>query len=579
MMISHSSYAAAGGSRRSAWRRWWWLGGLFFCLPGPWEISPQPAALFTDVVDRSGVAFKHAASKTSQKYLIETMGSGVAVLDYDNDGWLDLFFVNGAHIEDPMPEGKQPSKADPKYWNRLYRNNGDWSFSDVTQRAGLAGSGYGMGAAVGDFDNDGFEDLYVTNYGWDILYRNNRDGTFSDVTIKAGVRTGGWSASAGFFDYDRDGHLDLYVTRYLEASFADNRYCSESGRRAYCHPKYFQGAPDKLYRNNGNGTFADVSEAAGIANPKGKGLGVSFADFDRDGFPDVYVANDSVASFLYRNNRDGTFSELGLVAGVSYNSDGKSFAGMGTDFDDYNDDGWPDVFVTTLSYEMFTLFKNNGDGSFSDVRHSSGVGAATARMAGWGTHFFDHDNDGDKDIFVANGHVDDTIDYNTSPGKGGITYLQPPVLLAQQQGQFVDLSSSLGEPFRRKLAGRGAAFGDLDNDGDIDVVVSNCDQRPSLLRNDRSNAHHWIRFELVGTRSNRDGLGAEVTLHGPPGRVQYGRANTAYSYCSAGDKKVAFGLGTSGAAANVAIRWPSGIIQRLENVKSDQLVRIRESRD
>ncbi|HXE80579.1 MAG TPA: VCBS repeat-containing protein, partial [Vicinamibacterales bacterium] len=318
--------------------------------------APLPDVRFTDTTVETRLDFVHQHSATSNKYLIETMGGGVALLDYDGDGRLDVFFTNGARLEDPMPPGRQPDKSDPKYWNRLFRQNEDGTFVDVTEKAGVSGMPqnlYGMGAAVGDYDNDGDPDLYVTNYGGNTLYRNNGDGTFTDVTREAGVRAGSWSASAGFFDFDNDGHLDLYVTRYVVWSFENNGWCGERkpGYRAYCHPDNYDGEPDILYRNNGDGTFTDVSERAGIANPAGKGLGVAFADFDRDGFTDVYVANDSVQSFLYRNNGDGTFEEVGLMAGVGFNEDGKTFAGMGVDFADYDNDGHPDVFVTDLSNE------------------------------------------------------------------------------------------------------------------------------------------------------------------------------------------------------------------------------------
>ena len=331
---------------------------------------------FTDITRQTTLRFRQENSATSNKYLIETMGGGVALFDYDNDGRLDIFFTNGAKLEDPMPDGKSADKSDPKYWNRLYHQNADGTFSDVTEQAGLSGASqgyYSMGVAVGDYDNDGYEDLYVTGFGGNILYHNNGNGTFTDVTAKTGVKGGGWSASAGFFDYDNDGKLDIFVTRYIDWSYKTNRYCGErrEGYRAYCHPDNYDGVTNILYHNNGDGTFSDVSEKAGIANPRGKGLGVSFADYDGDGFTDIFIANDSVQCFLYHNNGNGTFNEVGLLAGVGYNENGKTFAGMGIDFSDYDNDGWPDVIVTDLSNERYMLFRNNGDSTFTDVTNRS----------------------------------------------------------------------------------------------------------------------------------------------------------------------------------------------------------------
>jgi len=416
---------------------------------------------FADVTKASGVSFTHRNSATSNKYLVETMGGGVALLDYDNDGRLDIFLTNGAKIEDPMPPGKLPDKSDPAYWNRLYHQNADGTFVDVTEKAHLTGmpqNRYGMGIAVGDYDNDGFDDLYVTNYGGNTLYHNDGNGTFTDVTGRAGVGASGWSASAGFFDYDNDGRLDLLVTRYVDWTFQNNRHCGETqpGYRSYCHPDNFEGMTNLLFHNNGDGTFTDVSEKSGIARSIGKGLGVSFADYDNDGFTDVYVANDSVQCFLFHNNGDGTFSEVGLTAGVGFNEDGKTFAGMGVDFADYDNDGRPDIVVTDLSNERYMLFRQNADHSFREVTNLSGLGAATLSFSGWSTRLFDYDNDGWKDLFVAQGHVMDTIE-KTAPN---LRYLQPPLLLRNDGGRFVRVDA--GDVFQRSWAGRGAAFGDLD---------------------------------------------------------------------------------------------------------------------
>ena len=538
--------------------------------------TPAPEVQFTDVTQAFGIDFQHENSATSNKYLIETMGGGVALLDYDNDGRLDIFFTNGAKIDDPMPSGKMPDKSDRKFWNRLYHQNADGTFTDVTEKAGLTGAQqnyYAMGVAVGDYDNDGFEDIYVTGYGGNTLYHNNGNGTFTDVTKTAGVAAGGWSASAGFFDYDNDGKLDIFVTRYLDWSFKTNRYCGEQkpGYRAYCHPDNYDGVTNILYHNNGDGTFTDVSQKAGIANPSGKGLGVTFADYDGDGFTDIFVANDSVQCFLYHNNGNGTFSEVGLLAGVGYNEDGKAFAGMGADFSDFDNDGRPDVVVTDLSNERYMLFRNNGDGTFRDVTNASGVGAATLAFSGWSTHLFDFDNDGWKDIFVAQGHVMDTIQL-TSPN---LKYMQPPLLLRNEGGHFKRVI--LGPAFQTEWAGRGAAFGDIDNDGDIDVVMSNVGQKATVLRNDGGNRNNWLGITTIGKKSNRDGIGSRVKVVSPSGLTQYFTVNTAVGYQSASDKRLIVGLGADSTAKLVEIRWPSGIVQRLENVKAGQMLKVTEA--
>ena len=545
---------------------------LIICMLGA---APVQDVQFSDVTQTVKIQFKQENSATSNKYLVETMGGGVALLDYDNDGRLDIFFTNGAKIDDPMPDGKLPDKSDPKFSNRLYHQSSNGTFTDVTEKAGLTGipqNHYDMGVAVGDYDNDGFEDMYVTGFGGNTLYHNNGDGTFTDVTKKAGVAASGWNTSAGFLDYDNDGKLDLFVTRYVDWTFKTNRYCGEEkpGYRAYCHPDNYEGVTSILYHNDGNGTFTDVSEKAGIAKSIGKGLGVSFADYDGDGFTDIFVANDSVQCFLFHNNGNGTFSEVGLFKGVGYNEDGKTFAGMGTDFSDYDNDGLPDVIVTDLSNERYMLFRNNGDGSFRDVTNQSGVGGATLAFAGWSTRFFDYDNDGWKDLFVAQSHVMDTIE-KTAPN---LRYMQPPLLLRNQAGHFSRVSP--GEAFRKEWAGRGAAFGDLDNDGDVDVVVSNAGQYTYVLRNDGGNRNQWLGIATIGTKSNRDGIGARVKVVSASRLTQYFTVNTAVGYLSASDKRLVVGLGSDVTAKLVEIRWPSGTIQRLENVKAGQFLRVTE---
>jgi hypothetical protein len=520
---------------------------------------------------QADIPFTHANSATSRKYLPETMGGGVALLDYDNDGRLDIFFVNGARIEDPMPRGHAPDKSDGKYWNRLYHQKTDGTFEDVTEKAGLTGmpqNRYGMGVAVGDFDNDGFPDLYVTGYGGNTLYRNNGDGTFSDVTARAGVGGDGWSTSAGFFDFDNDGRLDLFVARYLQWSFDDDRFCGEKkpGGRAYCHPDNFKGATNLLFHNEGNGVFTEVSRKAGIANAEGKALGVAFGDFDGDGWPDIYVANDSVACFLYRNNRDGTFTDVALEAGVGFNEDGKTFAGMGVDFADYDNDGWPDITVTDLSDQRYLLYRNSGDGTFTDMTNTSGVGRASLKYSGWSTRFVDLDNDGWKDIFVAQGHVMDNIEV-TSPN---LEYLQPPLVLRNLRGRFSGVDA--GPSLKSRWAGRGAAFGDLDGDGAIDIVVANIGQKAYILRNAGAGRNGWIGIRPRGRKSNRDGIGSRVKVVSASGAAQYYSVSTAAGYLSASDKRLVVGLGADRLARSVEIRWPSGAFQRFENVPAGKWI-------
>jgi hypothetical protein len=532
---------------------------------------------FRDVAQSAGVKFQNSASHTSQKYLLESMGGGVAMLDYDNDGWLDLFFVNGAALQDPMPAGRAPDKSDPRYWNRLYKNNRNGTFSDVTERAGVQGTGYGMGVAVGDFNNDGFSDLYVTNLGANILYLNNADGTFSNVTEKAGVAAGGWSTGACFADYNRDGYLDLIVSRYLEWSFEQNPYCGERrpGYRAYCHPDQFKPATHLVYRNNGDGTFRDVSQISGIGKVSSRGLGVAVNDFDGDGWPDIAIANDSSAEQLFRNNRDGTFSEVALGLGMAYDEDGKAFAGMGIDFADYDNDGWPDVFINALANQRYALFKNNRGGGFDYVSGPSGVAGFSSQHSGWGAKFIDYDNDGWKDLFVAQGHVMDNIEL-TQPA---LRYREPLLLLRNRRGTFSDAAKQGGDVFRLALAARGAAFGDLNNDGFIDIAV-NCNDGPALVLMNQGcvAAAHWLMIDTVGSRSNRDGIGARIRIVSESGNEQYGFVSTAGSYLSASDKRVHFGLGSDRSIKKIEIKWPSGVQQTMENVAVDQVLRVREPR-
>jgi hypothetical protein len=539
--------------------------------PSLQERSRPLPGKFTDVTTSLGVQFKHIASHTSKKYLIETMGSGVALLDYDNDGRLDIFLVNGAPLSDPTPKGSIPQKSGPQDWNRLFHQKPDGTFEDVTEKAGLQGTGYGMGVAVGDFDNDGFEDLYVTAYGGNKLYHNNGDGTFTDVTEKAGVAGSGWSTSAAWVDLDGDGLLDLVVSRYVQWDF-DDIFCGEhrEGYRAYCHPDTFQAIAPLVFHNGGNGHFTEVSKKIGMDKP-GKGLGIALADYDRDGKIDVFIANDSMSEFLYHNLGNGKFEEVGLLSQVAVDGDGRSYAGMGVDFADYNNDGWPDLVVTDLANQRYALYQNNSDGSFNYSSFSSGLAQITMLHSGWGVRFFDYDNDGWKDLLVAQGHDIDTIQLNYP----NLRYREPLLLMRNTGHGFVDVSADSGKVFQEALVGRGMATGDLDNDGRIDVVVTTSDGPAYILHNDTPRSNHWLTLKLVGHKSNRDAIGAEVkmaTLFGS----QFATVTTSSSYLSSSDKRVHFGMGPEAIAQTIEIRWPSGILQSLKNVKADQILQVDE---
>ena len=528
---------------------------------------------FQDVTARCGVSFVNHASRTSQKYLPEAMTGGVAMFDYDGDGRLDLFFVNGAKLEDPMNAGQYPDKSDPRYWNRLYHNNGDGTFTDVTEKAGVKGRGYGMGVAVGDYNNDGHADLFVTSVGHNTLYRNNGDGTFTDVTLQAGVAGSGWCAGASFVDYDRDGHLDLVVTRYLDWDFSRNIWCGErrQGYRSYCHPDKFGPVTHLLFHNNGDGTFTDVSRKSGISESAGKGLGIVIDDFDRDGWPDIAIANDSFPQQLFHNRHDGTFEETGLSTGLAFDADGRSFAGMGIDSADFDNDEWPDVFVDALANQKYGLFRNQ-NGGFEYVSGSTNVGSISALHSGWGAKFVDLDNDGWKDLFVAQGHVMDNIAL-TQPW---VKYLEPLMVMRNNRGKFEDVSSRSGEPFRIPRAARGMAFGDLDNDGCMDVAI-NCNDGPAvILRNQGGTGNNWILIDTIGTPSNRDGIGARVSIVSESGMKQRAFVSASGSYLSSNDKRVHFGLGQDKSIALLVIEWPSGIVQRLENVRANRVFAVRE---
>ena len=526
---------------------------------------------FVDITSASGIHFNYLSSHTPKHYLPETMGPGVTLFDYDNDGRLDILLVNGAPLQDPTPKGSIPQKTGPTYWNRLYHQKPDATFEDVTEKAGLQGVGYGMGVAVGDYDNDGFEDLYVTAYGGNKLYHNNGDGTFTDVTQKAGVAGSGWSTSAAWVDLDNDGLLDLVVLRYLQWDF-DDIWCGEhkEGYRAYCHPDVFQPISPLVYHNDGNGQFTEVSKKIGISKP-GKGLGIAIADYDRDGHIDLFVANDSMVEFLYHNKGDGTFEEVGLLSEVAVDGDGRTYAGMGVDFADYNNDGFPDLIITDLANQRYALYLNSRDSTFSYTSFTSGVARATMTHSGWGVRFLDYDNDGWKDLLIAQGHDLDTVELSYP----NLHYREPMLLLRNTSKEFVDVSAASGAVFSQPWLSRGMAIGDIDNDGRLDAVVTTNDGPIHILHNETPTQNHWLLLKLVGHKSNRDGIGAEVKLITAKG-PQFATVSTAGSYLSSSDKRVHFGLGSEPSAQSIEIRWPSGITQTLKNVRADQILTVEE---
>lgn len=526
---------------------------------------------FEDVIEASGINFQLKNSISPQRYSIETMVGGVAVFDYNNDGLPDIFFTNGASI--PSLE-----KSDPSFYNRLYRNNGDGTFTDVTEQAGVKGVGYSMGVAAADYDNDGFVDLYIVGVNRNQLLHNNGDGTFTDVTDKAGVagtvpKLGKpWAVAAGWFDYNNDGLLDLLVINYLDYNIADCKLCSIDGVRTYCAPGNFNGTPNILYRNNGDGTFTDVSESSHIWQYIGKGMGLAFADYDNDGFTDVFISNDTFPNFLLHNNGDGTFKDVALETGVAYTSSGKVVAGMGAEFRDLNNDGFPDIFHTAMAGDTFPLYKNAGD-HFDDVTEASGIAALSRRLTAYGTGAFDFDNDGYKDLFIANGAIlDNEMEVLHRP-----TRLPNSLLRNNGNVTFTDVSPTAGTSFMAPKVHRGAAFADFNNDGQIDIVVTTINDKPQLFMNRTFNDNHWIVFKLVGTKDNRDGLGTKIKITTKEG-VQFNQATTAVSYSSSSDKRVHFGLGKAIVVDKVELSWPTGVKQVLTNVKADQILTVVESR-
>lgn len=532
-----------------------------------------PGIRFDEIAAQAGLRFVTRNSPTPNKNQPETMVAGIALFDYDNDGWLDIYCVNGAEI--PSLEKKTPD-----YWNRLYRNNHDGTFTDVTEKAGVAGAGYGMGAAVGDYDNDGNADLFVANVTGNQLFHNNGDGTFTDVTAKAGVAGAQWhgkkmwSVGAGWFDYNNDGLLDLFVVNYCQWEVNKDPFCQlKEGLRAYCHPNLYGPLHNTLYRNNGDGTFTDVSHETGIDLAFGKGMAVAFADIDGNGFLSAFVTNDTMPNFLFHNLSGKKFEEIAVTAGVAYSPDGNALSGMGADFRDINNDGLPDIWHTAVEHEGFPVYINQGGGIFVDSNVSSGVGQLTNRMTGWSNGIFDFDNDGWKDLFVARANVMDNIQ-QAIPAQA---YPEPNSIFRNLgNGKFQDVSAQAGSAFQIPGAHRGAAFGDIFNTGRIDVVVSSLNEPLKLFRNVGAAGQHWLLLRLVGTRSNRMGLGAQIRVTTPDGKSQWNEATTAVGYACSSDPRVHFGLGANSIVKEIEIVWPSRTVQRLKDVPADQMLTIEE---
>ena len=519
----------------------------------------------------SGITFVLDNGTLPDKPMLDGIPGGVALLDYDDDGYLDIFFTNGASLPGMVKDGS-------RFYNRLYHNNHDGTFTDVTDRAGVRGEGYSIGVAAADYDNDGRIDIYVTGFNRNILYHNNGDGTFTDVTDKAGVvglsPTGKklWGVSAAWVDYDNDGKLDLFVSNYLDWSFATSRVCGAPGKRISCSPTLYKGEPNILYHNNGDGTFADVSEAMGIAAHIGKGMGVAIADYDGDGWMDIFVANDNDRNFLFKNRNGHGFDEVGVESFVAYTENGVPVSSMGVDFRDWNNDGKPSLFVTALGGETFPLFRNEGNGFFSADTYAAGIGFRSIKLSGWGAGIYDFDNDGYKDLFSANSHVSENADIDPQQH-----YRQPNAVFRNlHNGTFKDVSAEAGAGMQIRAAHRGCAFGDLNNDGKIDVVVSAIGSPAELLYNTSTDTNHWILIKTVGVKSNRDGIGTRIMLTGASGLVQHNHVTTAGSYASSSDPRVHFGLGADAVIKEIELKWPSGTEQALRNVKADQILTVTE---
>ncbi len=564
-LVSHQTRAPLGFSRRQFL---WGMAGSLACTGLSRFAGAVPDAVypFAEVLpSSSGILWTHTAGKSAEKYLPETTGAGCAFLDYDNDGWMDIYLVNSGKCDFLSP--------DPPLRNALYRNNRDGTFSDVTEKAGVAGGGYGQGVAVGDYDGDGFPDLYITQYGRSILYHNNRDGTFTDVTDKAGVAAPGWASSAVWFDYDSDGRLDLFVCRFVDFDKAKNRPCGAGGKPEYCIPRLYGPMASWLFHNNGDGTFSDVSTSSGIAKYPGKAWGVVAADVNNDGRMDLFVANDTVANFLFVNRGDGRFDQIADQAGVAYSAEGRARSGMGVDAADFNEDGWMDLFVANIDGEMYSIYQNNRDETFDDMALPTGIAKATKLMSGWGLKFFDYDNDGNLDLFLANGNPDDLIEI-LHPG---VTYREPLMLFHNNGKEFQNVSAQSGPVFARNVSARGMAIGDFDNDGALDVLVSVNDAAPLLLRNQVGSQNHWLGVNLVGKKSNPDGIGAHVTYQAADlkrTRVKVGGG----SYLSSHDPRMVLGIGKRPKIDWLEVTWPqpSGAREHFTDLPIDRYITIVE---
>ncbi len=527
---------------------------------------PAGAVLFEEVTDRSGITFQHFTGATGEKYMPETLASGVCSFDYDGDHFPDLYFVNGA------PLGK--ATAMPPPIDHLYRNRVDGTFDDVTGAALPGDSGYGIGCAVGDVDGDGWDDLYVANFGANALYRNRGNGTFEDITAASGTGDPSFSTGATFLDADSDGDLDLYVVNYMDYRLEDNKYCGEMkpGYRAYCGPEIYPGSPDRLYRNDGHGRFTDISREAGIANPDGRGLGVVAVDYDADGDPDIYVANDGMPNYLYRNDGAGRFTEVGLLAGAALGDEGAARSGMGVDAGDYDGDGREDLFVANLSFQPSALYRNNGDGTFSERSFVSGIASATQLVTGYGAGFLDFDNDSFLDLFQANGNMMDNVELYFD----NVTYAEPGQILRNRgDGTFEDVTAAVAPDVARACVGRGSAILDLDSDGGLDLAVSVAAGKAKIFRNRGVPGRHYLKVLLEGQRSNRDGFGAKLVARAG-GRTLFREARAASGYASQSERLIHFGLGSSGRADFLEIRWPSGQVDRIAAPEVDRLVKVKE---
>ena len=553
-------------SRRQFLRTIAAAGGGALAFPRLLSSSATSVFPFEEVPpSRSGILWTHTAGKSPQKFLPETTGAGCAFLDYDNDGWMDIYLVNSGKCDFFEPASTLR--------NALYRNNRDGTFTDVTEKAGIPGNGYGQGVAVGDYDGDGFPDLYVTQYGKSILYHNNGDGTFTDVTEKAGVAAPGWSSSAAWFDYDNDGRLDLFVCQFVDFSKLKNKDCrTAEDKHGYCIPHIYQPMPSWLFHNNGDGTFTDVSKASGIASRLGKAWGVVAADINNDGWMDLFVANDTVPNFLFMN-RHGKFEEIGEPAGVAYSAEGRPRSGMGVDACDFDQDGWIDLFVANIDHEMYSLYKNNHDETFDDIAAQTGVASATRLMSGWGLKFFDYDNDGNLDLFLANGNPDDLIE-SVHPG---VLYREPLLLFRNSGRGLQNVSAQSGPVFTQALSARGMAVGDFDNDGALDVLISVNDAAPVLLHNNVGSQNHWLGLKLVGTKSNRDAVGARITYQA--GDIKRSRMKVGGgSYLSAHDPRMVLGIGQHTRIDWLEVQWPqpSGLVERFTDLPIDRYITLRE---